>query len=55
MHTSSTLLFQTFAQGMFSLYRIVKRGVVETDLVQCEQEQVLHCVADIISFENGTK
>ena len=26
---------------MFTLYRIVKRTVAETDPVQCEQEQVL--------------
>ena len=37
---------------MFTLYRIVKRSVAETDLVQCEQEQVLGCVSGIKSFKN---
>ena len=38
---------------MFTLYLIVKGRVAETDPVQCEQEQVLRCVADITSFRNG--
>ena len=40
---------------MFTLYRAVKRGVAESDPVQCEQEQVLYCIAGIISFKNGAK
>ena len=40
---------------MFTLYGIVKRSVAETDLVQCEQEQELRCVAGITAFENGGK
>ena len=35
---------------MFTLYRIVKRSVVETDRIQCEQEQVLCCGSGIKSF-----
>ena len=38
---------------MFTLYQIVKRGIIETDLVQCKQEQVLHCIASTASFKNG--
>ena len=46
---------------MFTLYRIVKWSIAETDSVQCEQEQeqeqeqVLGCVAGIASFDNGAK
>ena len=41
--------------AMYTLYWIVKRRVAETDPVQCEQEQVLHCIAGIKSFGNETK
>ena len=40
---------------MFTLYRIVKRSVAETDPVQFEQEQELCCAAGITSLENGAK
>ena len=38
---------------MFTLYRMVKRTVAETDPLQCEHKQELRCVAGITSFENG--
>ena len=44
-----------YSKAMFTLYRIVKRSVAETDPVQCEQEQVLPCIAGITSFKNGAK
>ena len=34
-------------QAMFTLYRIVKWSVAETDPVQCEQEQLHRCVSGI--------
>ena len=42
-------------KAMFTLYRIVKRSVAETDPVQYEQEQVLCCVSGIKSFKIRAK
>ena len=36
---------------MFLLYRVMKGRVAETD----GQEKVLHCVPEIIHFENSSK
>ena len=35
---------------MFTLYRIVKWSVEETVPAQCEQQQVLRCVAEYVSL-----
>ena len=44
-----------FDLGHVHAVPLVKRSVSETDRVQCEQEQVLCCVAGITSFKNGAK
>ena len=52
LHKSGSLQYAR-TEAMFTLYRIVKRSVAETDPVQCEQKQELYCVPGITSFENG--
>ena len=42
-------------EDMFTLYRVVRRSIAQTDPAQCEQEQKLRYVAGITSFENGAK
>ena len=40
---------------MFTVYKMVRWSVTETDPAQCEQEDVLCCVAGIITFRNGAE
>ena len=38
---------------MFRLYRIVKRSVAEIVPAQCEQQQMLCCIAKYVSFRQA--
>ena len=50
LEDSSCIVISPLSKAMFTLYRIVKRTVAEIALAQCEQQQVLRCVADYVSL-----